>query len=214
MTDTPLFGITQLEDGQASAETTANNAFRRIESLAQLVIVDRDLSAAPTLTPVTDDGKSYLVAATPAGGDDWEGQTGNLAIYHSGWTFVAPYEGLRMFVADEDVELHYDGSAWVHVGSTLIDGSVSAAGTGEGDATQLVVGTSIVDTVAASTGVKLPAAEKGMECFIRNEGANALLVYAKTGDNIDGGASLSLPVTTGLLVRAVDATDWYSVLGA
>lgn len=66
-----------------------------------------------------------------------------------------------------------------------IDTGIAAAGTTQGTATQLLAGTSVVTTVAASAGVRLPT----LACYdvvVINRGANDLSVYPPFGDNIEG----------------------------
>lgn len=57
----------------------------------------------------------------------------------------------------------------------------------------------VVATVAAGTGVRLPgAAGAGLSVVVWNDGANTLTVYAPSGGNINGSASVTLaPGTAG-----------------
>lgn len=78
--------------------------------------------------------------------------------------------------------------------------SISAAGTDRATATQIVPGFMLVevDTVAASTGVRLPAAVPGTQVSIYNNGANTLSIYGYlAADTINGGSSLSGGVISG-----------------
>lgn len=108
MSDSPQLGITYLESQQASAEVTFNEAINKLEAVTQLSIKDRDLTAPPG-SPAN--GDRYLVKATATGA--WAGQEGKIAIYYTGWIFLTPKEGWRMWVDDENVTVVYDGSAWV-----------------------------------------------------------------------------------------------------
>lgn len=69
--------------------------------------------------------------------------------------------------------------------------SITAAGTTQGTATQLVAAMNNVTTVASGTGVNLPASSAGLSIVVQNNGANALLVYPFQGatDTINGVAA-------------------------
>lgn len=107
MTTTAKFEVTRAVEGQANGATTYNEGINRFDSVIDTVIVDRDLTAPPG-SPT--DGDCYLVKATATG--SWASHDGEIAIYYSGWTFVTPFEGMRIWVADEDKLLVYDGSSW------------------------------------------------------------------------------------------------------
>jgi hypothetical protein len=107
MAVTPKIGLTYLETGQTGAETRVNGWINNLESIAQLSFIDRDLTAPPG-SP--SDGDVYLVASTASG--DWLSQDGKIAIYFSGWSFVAVSEGMRAWVEDENAWIMYDGSKW------------------------------------------------------------------------------------------------------
>lgn len=102
---------------------------------------------------------------------------------------------------------YFDGT--LHSGALT---SISAAGTTRADATQLSNIVNDVTTVAASTGVLLWNIPIGTYMFVRNAGANALLVYAPDGSSTinGGGAGGSVSVATNTLnifIR-LNATTW------
>lgn len=108
MSATPKLDLLVLTEAQAGAETLINDAHYKLEAVTQLAIVDRDL-ATPPGSPVT--GACYLVATSPTGA--WASNVGDIAIYYGGgWNFVTPTEGWQMWVADENVLLRYNGTAW------------------------------------------------------------------------------------------------------
>lgn len=120
------------------------------------------------------------------------------------------------------------------VGDGIIDGNtyrsinnaISAAGATQGTATALTADYNNVTTVAASTGVILPAlafnAIAGTTAFqlphiyVTNAGANALTVYPPTGGTIDGfatNAGITVPVGqtwSGILTASL---TWKTVTG-
>lgn len=107
MSDSPHLNMPRLVEGQASAEITHNEAVNKLDAFVQLSVIDRGLTEPPA---EPNEGDRYLVATGGTGA--WEGQDGNIAIYYSGWLFLTPKEGWRMWVADEDLFLIYDGADW------------------------------------------------------------------------------------------------------
>lgn len=114
-TFTPLLGAPELASSQAQKEEKHNEALRILEAFAtRSIVLDRDLSAAPG-SP--SDGDRYLVKATPAGGDAWEGHTGEIAIFvNTAWIFVPVFEGLEIEVVDEDAAFVRRGGSWIAIG--------------------------------------------------------------------------------------------------
>lgn len=69
----------------------------------------------------------------------------------------------------------------------------------------------IVDTVAnANDVVTLPAARTGRFCFVKNNGANSLNVYAASGDQVNGASAQAIAVPKGILFIAESDSDWFS----
>jgi hypothetical protein len=103
-----------IASSQAQKEVTHNEALARLDALAHLTILDRDLADPPAAT----DGDSYLVAAGGTG--NWAGQDGQIAHYADGaWTFLAPVLGLIAFLVDEGTLAVYTGSGWANYGALL-----------------------------------------------------------------------------------------------
>jgi len=98
-----------------------------------------------------------------------------------------------------------------------VNAAVSAAGTGQSDATLLKASVSFVSTVAASSGVILPLAEDGDSVTIYNGGANTLTVYPPTGariNNASANSGVSLSVNGCLQLTRVSSTRWIGILSA
>ncbi len=71
-------------------------------------LLSRSLSAPPA-SPA--EGDTYLVEATGTGA--WAGEDGQIAQWQSSaWAFFAPYANRPAYVADESLQIVYDGSAW------------------------------------------------------------------------------------------------------
>ena len=99
-----------------------------------------------------------------------------------------------------------------------VNGSVSAAGTGISDATDLTASINVVTTAAASSGVQLPSCEIGDEVEILNLGDNAVTVYPdiSTGqiNDLAAGAGFLLATNTAVKVRRYTTLRWMGFLSA
>lgn len=119
MTDfSPNLGMPFLEEGQANADITHNEALLILDTLVQTRVKDKDLNTPP-VSPA--EGDRYIVAAVATG--DWTGNEDKIAFFFGGiWKFITPLQGWRAFVEDELVEYNFNGTAWVTggVGSGLM----------------------------------------------------------------------------------------------
>lgn len=103
------FALPLLVTGQAQKEITHNEALILIDMLLHARVESRSLSIPPEMA---QPGACWIVAADGAGA--WMGQDGCLAMMTSGgWRFLAPRAGMRVEVADEDMNCRHDGVAWV-----------------------------------------------------------------------------------------------------
>lgn len=218
MADTsPNIAFTRIQEGQDAAEVNVNDNFNLLDAILKAGVEDRDLSAAPAGV----NGNVYIVAGTPAGGDPWEGKSKNIAAYYDGWIFVAPLEGMRTWVKDEDLEVFYDGSDWSAVAQrgSHKDAITANAGGGQGSATQLLHEINRVTVVAtAGDSVKLPTAAPGMVITVINDDASESMdVFPATGDQIDSnGTNNADAVAAGKVITYFCAKLllWRSQLGA
>lgn len=92
---------------------------------------------------------------------------------------------------------------------------ITAAGADQAGATALTTTSlSVVSTVAASTGVRLPTAVIGMRITVRNTGANTLNVYPATGAAIGtAGTNVAVNIVAGASATyaATSTTQWYTI---
>lgn len=93
---TPKYGTGEHSENQVNGEVTANSAYRRIESLATLEVLDRDLTTPPG-SPAN--GDTYIVGASATGA--WASKDGQIAFYQDGWLFATPKGGMTAFIKDE-----------------------------------------------------------------------------------------------------------------
>lgn len=210
---TPTLGLTVLTEGQDAAEVSVNSSFNIIDALFAGA---EDFTATPPGSPTN--GQVYLVATGATGA--WAGQDGKVAAYYTGWIFLTPKEGWRIFVKDEDAEYLYDGTAWTALAQrlSLATGITAFAGGGQGSATQLTKEVNRVTTVAtAGDSVKLPTAVAGMQVTVINDGASSMDVFPASGAAIDSEPTNSADaVAVGKVVTyyAISATLWRSQIGA
>ena len=109
MSNSLNLGFAYLAASQAQKHVTVNEALRAIDAVIQLSAIDRDL-ATPPGSPT--EGDIYIPAATATG--DWVGHEDEITFYVDGaWQFLVPKEGWRTWLQDEDIEVHWTGSAWI-----------------------------------------------------------------------------------------------------
>ncbi len=115
MTDTANLGLPCIEGSQAQKHVTHNEALRILDTLVQLAVFDRDLTAPPG-SPA--EGQRWIVRATATG--VWAGHENAIAAWQDGaWQFCPPQTGWLAYVVDEGALLAWSGSAWVDALSAL-----------------------------------------------------------------------------------------------
>jgi hypothetical protein len=97
-----------LTAGQAQKEITHNEALARIDIAVQAVAIGIGDNTAPD-APVA--GACWIVGDAPTGA--WSGMAGALAGWTGdGWRFVAPSEGMAVWLSGEKVTARYEDGAW------------------------------------------------------------------------------------------------------
>ena len=115
MTDTANLGLPCIEGSQAQKHVTHNDALRILDTLVQLAVADRDLTAPPG-SPA--EGQRWIVKATGTGA--WAGHDNAIAAWQDGgWQFSLPQTGWVAFVEDEGTLLVWSGTAWSDFFSTV-----------------------------------------------------------------------------------------------
>lgn len=111
MTTTPNLGLPLVEAAQAQKHVTVNESLQRIDALAQLTVIDRDLNTPPV--SVTD-GDTYIVGPSPTGA--WTGQANKVVVVFNGsWVFFTPKVGWKAFIVDENIDSFWNGTSWTTV---------------------------------------------------------------------------------------------------
>ena len=100
--------ITELTSTQAEKYATINMA---LKYLCALQVGARDIATSPPGSPVEN---GLYIIGTGGNSGAWAAYSvGDLMFYlGSAWYRLAPIEGLRLWVWDEDTTYHYTGAAW------------------------------------------------------------------------------------------------------
>jgi hypothetical protein len=123
MTDTTHLNLPLLSPSQAQKHVTVNEALMRLDGLVQLRLRARGVVTPPV---VMLDGDAYLLGSGAV--NTWAGQDGDIAVAVSGgWTFVTPTQGWQAWVADEALEIRFDGNNWIDQGVSLTPGGAGMA---------------------------------------------------------------------------------------
>jgi len=144
---TANLGLPVIAAAQAQKHVTHNEALRLIDTLVQLAVLDRDLSAPPG-SP--NDGERWIVAPSPTGA--WAGHAGDIAAWQDGaWQFAVPKKGWIAHIDDENARVAWDGSQWMPIG-----GEPPFPGTGTNDdALAGYIGEYVKSSVASGSAVGL-----------------------------------------------------------
>lgn len=132
MTATPRLALPFLNAGQAQKEFTHNEALQTLDILVGGAVEDGPLASPP---PSPSVGQAFLVDLSPSG--DWAGYAGSVAAYTSGgWRFVAPVDGISLYVKSQEQWANYRDGVWefglvrgssVVIGGQQVVGSRAAA---------------------------------------------------------------------------------------
>lgn len=107
---TPLFKLPEIAEGVANQTTLHNQALRLMEAVSKRV-----LSKSTAAPPVGAEGNAYIIPAGATGA--WAGKTNQIAAFvGGGWLYVAPFEGLPLWVMDLNADYVYQSAAWVAKG--------------------------------------------------------------------------------------------------
>lgn len=109
MTDTANLALPCIEGSQAQKHVTHNEALRLLDTLVQLAVLDRDLTAPPG-SPA--EGQRWIVKTGATGA--WASHVDAISAWQDGaWQFSTPRTGWLAYVVDEAALLAWNGTAWV-----------------------------------------------------------------------------------------------------
>ena len=116
MTDTGRLTLPEIAESQSSKYVTHNESLWRLDMFVQAVTKDRDLTSPPG-SP--SEGDCYIPKADATGA--WDGYAEKIAQYqNSAWTFYTPFEGMTVYVEDEDLFIIYH-SGWRYHPASMFD---------------------------------------------------------------------------------------------
>jgi hypothetical protein len=105
---TARLSLPLLAVGQAQKEVTHNEALVVADMLVQSVVE----AVAPTSIPAAPvPGQCWIVGSAPSGA--WAGKAGHIACWSTGgWRFIAPFEGLAVWVIADSMQARWTGGQW------------------------------------------------------------------------------------------------------
>lgn len=108
MSMTTRLALPLIEPGQAQKEMSHNEALALLDLLVQPSAI-----AAEAETPPADPeaGQCWILGAAPGGA--WAGRAGAIAGWiDSGWRFVLPREGTRLWIEESQCFAHFSSGSW------------------------------------------------------------------------------------------------------
>ena len=105
---TPNLELNYIYSNQAQKEISVNEAFTTLDAVWNNGAISKAIARPPSSPAI---GDLYIVGASATGA--WLGKAKNLAYYNNGWKFIAPKEGITIWVNDEDAQYTYSGTDWV-----------------------------------------------------------------------------------------------------
>jgi hypothetical protein len=149
LSSTPRLALPFLSAGQAQKEFIHNESLQTLDIVVAAAVEEgprNDPPPAPAL------GASYILGASPTG--DWAGKPRTVAAYTSGgWRFVAPLDGMTVYVKAENCWANYRLGDWemgILRGSTIVIGGQQVVGS-RATAIASATGGTTVDTEARAT---------------------------------------------------------------
>ncbi len=113
MEQSPRLSLSYVMPSQAQKHVTVNESFRRLDALTQMSVVSRSEPAEPA-SP--SEGDAYILPSG-ASGDAWSAYSEHdIAVFQDGaWARIAPGEGFRAWVSDDDEFVVFDGASWTEI---------------------------------------------------------------------------------------------------
>lgn len=128
MTATDRFGLPLLHAGQAQKELSHNEALTLIDAMLHPIVESIGADVPPD-EPAA--GQAWGVGTTPTA--DWAGASQSLAVWTAGgWRFVAPVEGMTLWVRDVGIFARFVDGGWqmgvvsatsLHIGGMQVVGA-------------------------------------------------------------------------------------------
>ena len=108
MTTTPRLALPLIAPGQMQKELFHNESLAILDALVAAAVEQLPLSTLPA-SPII--GSCYIIDAIPTG--EWTEHAGHIASFSAGgWRFIAPQEGMSVFVREIGAAAVYHGGGW------------------------------------------------------------------------------------------------------
>lgn len=115
MSGSKNLGMPFIEGPEAEYYVTHNEALRVLDTLVQLAVLTRSLSAPPAAPA---EGERWIIGPSPTGA--WSGRANQVAAWQDGaWQFSVPKAGWLAYAIDEGTLIGWNGSAWGDFFSTV-----------------------------------------------------------------------------------------------
>jgi Protein of unknown function (DUF2793) len=174
MTETTRLGLPLVQAAQAQKHVTVNEAFGRLDALAQMT-----LSEIGATTPPVSPTEGDVIAIGAGAGGEWAGRDGDLGVFlNNGWEYIVPRVGWRGWSEAAGSSVVFDGVEWVEGA-----GALSANGAG------FVHRTSEVDHAVGSGPTSVIGAAIPGDAVVYG-------VTARVLGSIGGASSLEIGVTS------------------
>jgi Protein of unknown function (DUF2793) len=149
MTSSPRLALPFLSAGQAQKEFFHNEALQTLDIIVAAAVEDGPVDTPP---PSPALGACYIVGSAPT--DAWAANPFALAGYTSGgWRFVAPPEGLTVYVKSQELWASFRAGSWetgLIRGSSVVIGNQQVVGSRAATIPSAAGGT-VVDNEARAT---------------------------------------------------------------
>lgn len=170
--------------GESGWKPGMDDNLKKLDALAQLQVLDKDLNAPPG-SPTN--GDRYIVGSAPSGA--WAGFAKYIAVWDSAaalWTLYAPLDGWLAWVTDENKLYVYNGGAWGQWPATLTGTTwyewIRPAGFGVPAKAIRGVGAEVVDYPDADTEFYTSLVVPSYVASL----ASATLFFAPNGNSANG----------------------------
>jgi hypothetical protein len=197
---TPRLNIAVLPPTPAQPQVTHNEALVTIDALTDICLLGQFINAPP-VSP--SDGDTYLLGGAPTG--VWSGQAYKLAYcLDGGWRFLAPFNGLRAYVAATRAFLVYLNGAWLDANALIgaAETSIASAATCDlGAAGALCV------AITGTTPITSFGSGANLLRLVRFAGA-LTLTYNATSLILPGGASIVTTAGDTALLSSDGSGNW------
>ncbi|MDE2182896.1 MAG: DUF2793 domain-containing protein [Alphaproteobacteria bacterium] len=121
--ETPRLKLSQLASALEMSCETWNEALAQLDAIVDLCLLGQFVDTPPSAPA---DGDAWLVGGSPTGA--WSGSAYKIATCLDGaWRFLAPFDGLRAYVAPTSAFIVYKDGAWTDWNSLISAHEVSLA---------------------------------------------------------------------------------------